>query len=167
MTDSINTFKSNPYGQKSIDMADASYNSFVKPVLPYAQRPYGLVAPYVAKADQVASSGLTKVDETFPIVKEDTQKIKSTVFDYAFYPFKLAGESKDYVFKTYDSEYKKCGGDGYVSGGKAMITTSLVVTSDSLAWFSSFLGQKKEQSKDVMQEKSGQAKSVAKDKTGN
>ncbi|SLM34259.1 MAGE protein [Lasallia pustulata] len=189
VSDSINTFKSNPYGQKSIDIADASYNSFVKPVLPYAKGPYGYVKPYVTKADQVASSGLTKVDETFPIVKEDTQKIKSTVFDYALYPFKLAGESKDYVFKTYDSEYKKCGGDGLISGGKAMITTSLVVTSDSLAWLSSFLGQKKEQTKDVaqeksgqanaymqeksgqansyMQEKAGQAKSVAKDKTGN
>lgn len=178
VSDSINTFKSNPYGQKSIDIADASYNQFVKPVLPYAQRPYGYVAPYVAKADQVASSGLSKVDETFPIVKEDTQKIKSTVFDYALYPFKLAAESRDYVFKTYGSEYKKCGGDGLISGGKAMITTSLVVTSDSLAWLSSFLGQKKEQSKDVMQEKSGQAnaymqekagqaKSIAKDKTGN
>ena len=111
-------------------------------------------------------------------MKEDTQKIKSTVFDYAFYPFKLAGESKDYVFKTYDSEYKKCGGDGYISGGKAMITTSLVVTSDSLAWLSGFLGQKKEQTKDIVQEKSGQAnsfvqeksgqaKSMAKEKTGN
>ena len=125
-------------------------------MLPYAQKPYGYVAPIVAKADAMADGGLSKVDETFPIVKEDTDKIKGTVLDYAFFPFRLAGEGKDYALNTYSNEYKKCGGDGVVAGGKALITTGLVFTSDSLAWLSSFLSAKKEQ-----------AKTVAKDKTNN
>ncbi|KAL9129337.1 MAG: hypothetical protein Q9217_002175 [Psora testacea] len=146
--DGVETFKSHPVGQKSIDLTQTGYNKFVAPVVPYAKGPYGYVAPYVAKADSLASDGLTKVDETFPIVKEDTQKIKGTVLDYAYFPFRLANDGKNYVLDTYGSEYKKCGGDGYVSGGKALITTSMVVTSDTLAWLSSFLSAKKQKGQD-------------------
>ncbi len=124
-------------------------------MLPYAQKPYGLVAPIVAKADAIADGGLSKVDETFPIVKEDTKKIKGTVLDLAFFPIRLAGEGKDYALNTYSSEYKKCGGDGVVAGGKALITTGLVFTSDSLSWLSSFLNAKKEDAKTVAKEKTG------------
>ena len=70
-------------------------------------------------------------------------------------PLRLAGDGKNYVSETYSSEYKKCGGAGLVSGGKAMITTGLVVTSDSLAWLSNFLAQKTEQTKEVAKEKTG------------
>ena len=143
--DGMETFKSYPVGQKSIDLTQTGYNKFVAPVVPYAKGPYGYVAPYVAKADSLASDGLTKVDQTFPIVKEDAQTIKGTVLDYAFFPFRLANDSKNYVLDTYSSEYKKCGGDGYVSGGKALITTSMVVTSDTLAWLSSFLSARKQE----------------------
>ena len=136
-----------------MSIADQGYKSIVAPVLPYAQGPYGYVKPYVEKADELADGGLKKVDKTFPIVKEDTEKIKGTIFDYALLPFVVAGKSKNYVFKTYSNEYKKCGGDGYIAGGKAMVTTGLVVTSDSLAWLSSFLNQKKEQTKEVVKEK--------------
>lgn len=153
VSDSIETFKSNPYGQKSISLADHGYKSIVAPVLPYAQGPYGYVKPYVEKADELADGGLKKVDEKFPIVKEDAEKIKGTIFDYALMPFVLAGQSKDYVLKTYSNEYKKCGGDGYIAGGKAMVTTGLVVTSDSLAWLSTFLNKKKEQTKEAVKEK--------------
>lgn len=109
--------------------------------------------PYVEKADSIAEGGLSKVDSTFPIVKEDTVKVKSAVIDFAFFPLRLAGTSKDYVLNTYSGEYKKCGGDGYISGGKAIITTSLVVTSDSLAFLSSFLARKKQQTKEIAKEK--------------
>lgn len=155
VSDSISTFKSNPYGQKSLSLADQGYNSLIAPFLPYAQRPYGYVKPYVAKADSLAEGGLTKVDHTFPIVKEDTQKIKSSVLNLALLPFRVAGSSKDYVYNTYSGEYKKCGGDGFISGGKALITTGLVVTSDTLSFLSSFVGQKKEQTKEVAKEQSG------------
>ena len=163
VSDSISTFKSNPYGQKSMALADNTYNNFVAPFVPYAQRPYSLVKPYVAKADDIANTGLSKVDANFPIVKEDSKKVYGTVLDFAFMPLRLAGDGKNYVLGTYSSEYKKCGGDGLVSGGKAFITTGLVVTSDTLAWLSNFLAAKKEQTKEIAKEK----KEVAKEKTGN
>ena len=134
-------------------MAETGYKQFVAPVLPYAQGPYGYVKPYVEKADEMADSSLTKVDQKFPIVREDAQKIKGTVMDLAFMPMRLAFESKDYVLKTYSDEYRKCGGDGVVAGGKAMITTGLVVTSDALAWLGNYLSQKKEEGKEVVKEK--------------
>jgi len=153
VVDGISTFKTLPYGQKSLDIADSSYNKFAKPYLPYLSKPYGYVAPYVAKADSLGDKGLSKVDEKFPIVKEDTEKIKGTIFDFAGYPFKVAGDGKTYLFDTYSSEYKKCGGDGYVAGGKAFISTGLVITSESLAWISAFLGAKKEEAKEIYKEK--------------
>jgi hypothetical protein len=149
----ITTFKQNPYGAKSLELADSGYSKFAKPYVPYFSKPYGYVAPYVAKADSLGDMGLSKVDETFPIVKEDTEKIKSTVFDYAGYPFKLAGDGKTYLVDTYSSEYKKCGGDGYVAAGKAVISSGLVITSESLAWFSAFFQAKKEEAKKAYEEK--------------
>ncbi|KAL8861863.1 MAG: hypothetical protein Q9178_001732 [Gyalolechia marmorata] len=145
--------ENNPYGKKGIELANEGYNKVVAPVLPYAQGPYGYVAPYVQKADQLADSGLTKVDDKFPIVKQDTEKIKKTIFDLAFMPLRIANEGKDYVMSTYGNEYKKCGGDGYIAGGKALITTGLVVTSDSLSWLADFLNQKKEEAKETAKEK--------------
>ncbi len=166
ISDAISTYKSNPYGKKSLDLSNTGYEKLVAPFVPYAKRPYGYVAPYVAKADSLGSGALTRVDNTFPIVKEDTEKIKGTVFDIAYFPFRLAGDSKNYVLDTYSSEYKKCGGDGYIAGSKAVITTGLVVTSDTLSWLSTFLGQKKEEGSDYASKKYGAASNYAHDKSG-
>ena len=111
--------------------------------------------PYVEKADEIANGGLTRVDKSFPIVKEDTNKIKGSIFELAFLPLRLASGGKNYVLQTWSSEYKKCGGDGLIAGGKAVVTTSLVVTSDGLAWLSTFLNQKKEEAKEVVKDKTG------------
>ena len=165
VSDSISAFKSNPYGKKSLDLTNTGYETFVAPAVPYAKRPYGYVAPYVEKADSLASDGLTKVDQTFPIIKEDTEKLKGSVLDFAYLPFRLVGDGKNYILDTYSGEYKKCGGDGYVSGGKAVITTGLVITSDTLSWLSSFLGQKKEQGTDYASKKYGQASHYANEKS--
>lgn len=145
VSDAISTFKSNPYGKRSLALSNTGYEKFVAPVVPYAKRPYGYVAPYVAKADSLGYDALSRVDHTFPIVKEDTEKIKGTVLDFAYLPLRFAGDSKNYVLSTYSDEYRKCGGDGYVAGSKAIITTSLVVTSDTLTWLSKFLGHTKEE----------------------
>lgn len=85
--------------------------------------------------------------------------------DLAYFPFRVIGDGKNYVLDTYTSEYKKCGGDGYVSGGKAMITTSLVVTSDTLAWLGTFLGQKKDEGTDYAAKKYGEASNFANEKS--
>lgn len=163
VSDGIATFKSNAYGAKSIDLTSDTYKKFVEPLVntPYAQKPYGYVAPYVQKADSLASDGLTRVDKTFPIVTQDATQIKDTLKGLAYTPFRFVFEGRDYVLDTYGQEYKKCGGDGYVSGGKALITTGMVVTSDTLAWLSSFLAQKREQGKDFASHKYDQASSYA------
>ena len=57
------------------------------------------------------------------------------------------------MLSTYQNEYEKCGGNGYVAGGKAMVTSYLVVVSDGLGWLGGFLGQKKEEAKTVAKEK--------------
>lgn len=65
----------------------------------------------------------------------------------------IVGDVKHHLFDTYGSEYKKCGGDGMIAGGKAVISTSLVLSQESLGWLNSFLQTKKEQAKGVMDEK--------------
>jgi len=148
VSDSISTFKSNPYGAKAISVAEGGYSKLVAPTLPYLEKPYSVVSPYVAKADEIGDGILGKIDSKVPVVKSETKDIKDTAFSYAFYPLDKFGESKKYVFDTYGSEYKKCGGDGYVAGGKAVVTSGLVIFSDTLTWVSNFISAKKEEAKE-------------------
>ncbi|KAI9810162.1 MAG: hypothetical protein M1826_003748 [Phylliscum demangeonii] len=152
--DSIVTFKGNALGQMSIGLADQSYQALAKPLLPYLARPYQYVSPYVHRADSLADSGLRKVEETFPVVRSPTDTLTRSLLHTVFLPARVAFESKDYVFKTYDDQYRSIhGGDGLVKAGKAVVTTGFVVTSDSLTWLSAFLAAKKEQTKQVVNEK--------------
>jgi len=124
-------------------LTNKGYATFVKPTLPYLQTPYTYTKPYLAKADQLGDAALSKIDEKIPAVKSETAEIKSTVSSFVNWPIKIVGDGKDWVVGTYSEEYKKCGGDGYVAGGKAVITSGLVLTSDVLGWISSFLSGKK------------------------
>lgn len=125
----------------------------VKPVFPYLSKPFGYVAPYLVRADSLGDQGLTKIDTAFPIVKEDTEKIRGSIYHNVQFPMRLAGDMKHHVLDTYGSEYKKCGGDGLVARGKAVITTSLVLSQESLAWINSWLQTKKDQVKVAADEK--------------
>lgn len=152
-SDSINTFKQNPLGQKSLSLADQGYQTFAKPILPYLSKPYQYVHPYVAKLDSIGDSTLSKVDEKFPVVKKPTSELYDDATGIALFPLRKGLEVKDYVLKTYNTECKKVGGEGPVTMGKAAVTTTLVVTSDALNWLSNYLGAKKEQTKEVVNEK--------------
>ncbi|QKX57339.1 uncharacterized protein TRUGW13939_04451 [Talaromyces rugulosus] len=152
VSDSITTFKNNKYGAKSLTYADQGY-AFAKPYLPYLSAPYSYVAPYVAKADSLGDQGLTHVDERFPIVKEDTDKIRGTLVDTAYFPVRVAEDARQHLLDTYGAEYKKCGGAGYVASGKAVVTTSLVLSQESLGWLSTAIAAQKEQAKEVVNEK--------------
>ena len=153
--DSIDTVKNNSYGAKGIDLTNAGYAKFVAPTLPYFKGPYSYVAPYVSKADELGDKSLCIIEEKVPIVKSETKEIKQTAFNVAHWPFEIFGSSKDYVFKTYGEEYKKCGGDGVIAGSKAAITSSLVISADMLSWVSSLLKAKKEEARDTIKEKTG------------
>lgn len=153
VSDSISYFKGNPYGAKSLDLADQGYNRLAKPILPYFEAPYTYVAPYLARADSLGDQGLSQIDSRFPIIREDTQKIRGTIYDTAGYPVRFAGDVKHHVFDTYGSEYKKCGGDGLVASGKAIITTSLVLSQESLAWVNTWFQTAKQETKQAVNEK--------------
>jgi len=155
VSDSISTIKGNPYGAKSIDLTNAGYAKFVKPTFPYLETPASYAKPYVAKADELGDKILSKFDEQVPIVKSETKDIQGTIYSFINWPLDKASTTKDWALNTYSDEYKKCGGEGYVAGGKAVITTSLVLSSDVLKWASSFLQAKKEEAKEFAQEKSG------------
>jgi hypothetical protein len=151
VSDSISVYKSNPYGAKSITLVNNVYNTVVPPISPYLRTPYSFVAPYLAKADSLGDSGLSKVETRFPIVKEDTAKLKEKAL--SFYPVRVASEGTDYVFKTYDTEYQRTGGNGIVRQAKAVISTELKLTGDVFAWIITFLNQKKEQGKAIVEQK--------------
>ncbi|ETN41447.1 uncharacterized protein HMPREF1541_03383 [Cyphellophora europaea CBS 101466] len=153
VSDGISYFKGNPYGAKSIEVTNAGYAKFIKPALPYFEAPASYAKPYAAKADEIGDKLLTKVDERVPIVKSETKDIQKSISDLIYWPFTKATETKDWAFDTYSSEYKKCGGDGYVAGGKAAVTTPLVLGSEVLQWLSSFLQAKKDEAKQVVAEK--------------
>jgi len=171
VSDGIKTFKTNPYGAKSLSLATQVYTTadanLIKPLTPYLKGPYSYVAPYLAQADDLGDNGLKKFESTFPIVKSPTNDIKSAAFRPFEYPLGLAQDGRSYVLKTWDEEYKKTAGpDGsIVKKGKAFISTELHVASDVLAYFRSFLIARKDdgkarfgQAKKTFDEKLGQAK---------
>ncbi|KIX03255.1 uncharacterized protein Z518_06807 [Rhinocladiella mackenziei CBS 650.93] len=153
VSDSITTIKGNPYGAKSIDLTNAGYVKFVKPTLHYFETPTAYAKPYVTKADELGDQFLTKFDKKVPIVKSETKEIQSTIMNYLNWPLETAHTTKDWALSTYNEEYKKCGGEGYVAGGKAVITTSLIMSSDILKYISAVLRSKKEGAKEAVQEK--------------
>jgi len=153
ISDSITTFKSNPYGQKSIALSDSAYKTFAQPVLPYLSKPYQYVLPYVKKVDDLGDKTLSKVDETFPIVKKPTDELFNDAKTIALFPLRISQSGKDYIFSTYASECKKVGGDNLVTYGKAALTTALVVTTQAFNTASSFLGNKKEEAKAKAEDK--------------
>jgi len=155
VSDSISTVKSNPYGAKAIDLTNTAYAKLAKPAFPYLQTPLSYTKPYIAKADDLGDKLLSKVDEKIPVVKSETKEIKSTIFDFAQWPLVKASDGKNYILGTYNEEYKKCGGDGVVAGGKALITSYMIVISDTLSWVSSIVKAKKDEGMEVAKEKSG------------
>lgn len=143
--DSIEIYKTNPYGAKSLSLFNTTYQRFVAPLHPYLQTPYSYLSPYLSRADELGDSGLSKVDSTFPIVKEDTGKLKETVSGYALLPFVLAGQGKEYVLGTWQDEYKKTQGkDGVVKNVKALISTELKIGFDGYKMVSEYLGRGQE-----------------------
>ena len=55
--------------------------------------------------------------------------------------------------ETYSGECKKVGGEGIVTYGKALLTTTLIVTTEIVQGIGEFLGAKKQQTKSVVEEK--------------
>lgn len=145
VNDSIEGFKSHRYGRKSIDFADGVYTRFGKPVQPYLETPYSYAKPYVQKADELADSGLGRVESHFPIVKEDTNTVVDTAKGYVWWPY-------NYVITTWNDEYTKTArhnerGPGMTTNVMAVISTELKIASDFFQAVADFLGPKYDESK--------------------
>ncbi|KAI0202981.1 hypothetical protein F4808DRAFT_49143 [Astrocystis sublimbata] len=155
VNDSIAYFKKNPYGQRSIELSDSAYQTFAKPFLPYFNKPYQYVSPYVQKADAIGDDALSRIDERLPVLKKPTDELVSDSKAIITFPVRKGLETKDHMFEIYNSEYKKVGGEGLVTSGKALISAGLVVTSEALVWigdvFRASKIQAKERSNDLSQ----------------
>ncbi|GAP91853.1 putative perilipin mpl1-like protein [Rosellinia necatrix] len=158
VNDGISYFKQNPYGQKSIELSDSAYQAFAKTILPYLNKPYQFVSPYVQKADAIGDDTLSKIDQRLPVLKKPTDELVSDGKAIIFFPVRKGRETKGYVFEVYNSEYKKVGGDGLVTSGKALISAGLVVTSDALAWVGEHLRAGKVQAKETTNDMARHAK---------
>lgn len=111
------------------------------------------MSPYVKKADDLGDKTLSRVDEKFPVVKKQTGEIYEDGRNLVLLPYRTAFAAKDHVFETYNGEVKKVGGDNLISYGKALLTTSLIVTTQVIQTVSGFLSAKKEQTKSLIDEK--------------
>ncbi|KAJ9160989.1 hypothetical protein NKR19_g2731 [Coniochaeta hoffmannii] len=149
----IKTFKSNPYGQKSLELSDSAYKTFAQPVLPLLSKPYQYVSPYVKKADSLGDKALSTVDERFPVVRKPAGEIYQGARDLVLAPIRTGLAGKDHVLETYNGECKKVGGEGLVTYSKALLTTTLIVTTEIVQGIGEFLGAKKQQTKSVVDEK--------------
>jgi len=166
VSDSVETFKSNPYGRKSLDLANDTYQRFGKPVEPYLETPYSYAKPYVAKADELADSGLGRVETHFPIVKQDTNTIVDKGKSIVWFPFKLADDGKTYLVNTWQDEYNKTAshknrGAGFQTLLMALISTELKIASDFFQVIADILGPKYEESKQTASDYAKHAQKTA------
>ncbi|KAK3371822.1 hypothetical protein B0T24DRAFT_338361 [Lasiosphaeria ovina] len=154
VNDSINQFKANPIGKRSLELGDKVYRTFAAPVLPWFSRPLQYVAPYIKKADDLGDRTLSKVDEKFPILKKPTQDIYSDVKTIAGFPYRVGQIGKDHVVSTYQTECKSVQSDNnLVTYGKAAITTALILTTDAYITLSNFFGAKAKEVKQSTEER--------------
>ncbi|KAK1772317.1 hypothetical protein QBC33DRAFT_5306 [Phialemonium atrogriseum] len=142
INDGITTFKSNPYGQRSIALSDSAYKTFAAPVLPYFAKPYQFVSPYIKKADDLGEKTLSKVDKRFPAVRKPTDELYQDARDLALLPYRVGLAGRDHVLSTYSSAKSKAGGDNLVSYGKALINTAVIVTTEAFATVGSVISPK-------------------------
>ena len=142
----------------------------IKPVLANTKTAQSYINPYVAKADELGDSALNHIDSRFPLITKDTDTVKSTVSSYLLAPITIplgiANWGKDYIFSTYNKEYKNCGGDGVMAAGKAVITTSLTAVADAAQYLHKQLATAEEKSeaiakqvKDTVEKKVNETKS--------
>jgi len=153
VSDSIDAVKSHPYGAKAFETGNAAYDRFGQPVVDALKGPYAYVKPYAEKADSLGDKGLGKLDETFPIFKEDTQTLVDTAKGYISYPFEVAGKGRDYLYNTWSDKYSETSsrndrGDGLLTLAFAGAGTVLKIQTDVLNAVSDYLGPKKDAAKD-------------------
>jgi hypothetical protein len=144
ISDSITSFKTNPYGAKSLSLTSASL-AHLQPILPYLARPYSLVSPYIQKADSLGDSTLSSIDARFPLVKKPTGELYSSGRDIVLFPLRKGSEGRDYVLGVFSAEKKTFEQEGVVGYGRAIVGTGVVVGGEAYRLVTEYLipGSKK------------------------
>ncbi|KAH6985533.1 hypothetical protein EDB80DRAFT_590426, partial [Ilyonectria destructans] len=152
--------KADEYGQKSIQLGNSAYKTFAAPVLPWFAKPIEYVSPYVQKADELGDKTLDRIDERFPIVKKPTSELYNETKGLILLPYTKGLKGKDHVLQVYSTEYNKNEQAGLVAGlvahGKAIFTTILLVSNETLSWLSSFVSAKKAEATQKVNDKINQ-----------
>lgn len=157
ISDSLDYVKQNPYGQKGLQLTDSAYKAFAKRLPPLLTKPYEYVSPYVKKADSMSDGALSQLDERFPALKKPTHELWTDGKNLVFFPVHKGAETKEHVFTVYGSEYKKVGGDGVVTTGKALISTGMVVAVEALNWMSGMMKAGETKAKEMSVEAANRA----------
>jgi hypothetical protein len=87
------------------------------------------------------------------VVKKPTDELYADAKTLVFFPYHKGLEGRDHVLTTYNTEYKKVGGDGLVTYSKALVSTVLIVSTETLNWVGNFLNAKKAEVKETAAEK--------------
>jgi len=155
VSDSITTYKSNPYGAKSISLVNSAYSTALSTLYPrlspYLQTPYSYVKPYLVKADSLGDSGLNTLESRFPIVKENTSTIQEKVQGVAGYPFVIVGQGREFVSKTWQDQYSKSEGQGVFKAGRAVIGTELKLGAAVIEYLRVIMGKVKDESEKIVE----------------
>ncbi|PHH76660.1 hypothetical protein CDD83_4232 [Cordyceps sp. RAO-2017] len=151
--DGITSFKSNAYGQRSIQLGDSAYQTLARPVMPWFAKPMAYLSPYVRKADSLGDKTLDRLDERFPLVKKSTSELYRDTRSLILLPYNKGLEGRDHVVDIYAAEVKKADQQGLVAQGKAAVTTALVVSNETLSWLGSLLHAKKAEAAKAVNDK--------------
>ena len=135
-------FKSNPYGQKSIQLSDSAFKKVSGVVHPFVATPYQYVSPYLRKADDLGDKTLSRVDSRFPVVKKPTDQLYNEARNLALTPYRFGLAGRDHVLSTYSAEKAKAGSDSAAAYSRVLVTTAVVVTSDAINTVRNFLAPK-------------------------
>ncbi|KAI4275830.1 MAG: hypothetical protein L6R38_005795 [Xanthoria sp. 2 TBL-2021] len=145
----IEAVKSNPVTAAPLAVAKRTSLLFAAPVFPLASLSYfmlePLIEPVMKRLDTAAHDSLSRIESTWPLIKEQPEHIKAEVEYLVFLPLTKSKERKDYVSSTYSNEYSHCGKGGIMTVGRALICTQLIVLSDGLLWIKSMLSGGNEQ----------------------
>ncbi|KAJ6257103.1 hypothetical protein Dda_7988 [Drechslerella dactyloides] len=160
VSDGVTYFKGHPVGQRSISISQSVFDTFVKPFTPYFAKANVYAGPYVSKADHLADSGLVKLEERIPLVKEPTEKLKerltsTSAFHVAQDALAFGNEKKDYALKVYSDEYNKMSGGqgGLLPAAKASVSATYILSTQTIGWLTTYLVVKKKEAEEVVAEK--------------
>lgn len=146
----IETFKANPYGQKSLQLGDSAFKTFAAPVLPYLAGPYQYVSPYVKRADDLGEKTLTRIDERVPAVKKPTDELFQDAKNLIYLPYRYGLAGRDHVLDTYSSEKAKVGKDTYINSGWALVNTAVTVAGEAIEGVTTAIGYRSREARSAV-----------------